>query len=89
MKTKYNIEKGTWEYDIFFKWGLLGSCHDSIPIKYRSFYFGSEGLPFDDFWNILTKYCKVQTKNPRHVKQKCLNKNGKNILQEIQTLLDF
>ena len=87
MKTKFNIRNETWEYDILFKWGLIGGSHDSIPIKYRSFYFGSEGLPFDDFWSIITKYCKVQTKNPRHVKQKALNKKGQEILQEIKTRL--
>ena len=87
LKCKYyrkecKMESGNWKYDILFKWGLLGSLKKSIPLEFRSFYFGSKGWSLKKFAEEVGVPKILE--NARWYKKDLLNEKGPEILNKLR-----
>ncbi len=86
LKCKYyrkecKMKPGNWEYDILFKWGLLGSLKKSIPLEFRSFYLGSEGCSLERFAEEIN--APKISKNIRY-KKYLSNEKGSEVLNKLR-----
>jgi len=78
------MRDGRWQYDILFKYGLVGCCDAAIPKEFRSFYLGGEGMSLSDFQDLLDIGKKRLNFNERNYSDDELDARGPEILKSLR-----